>query len=105
MPIRDRITWGQHNPFSDPRLADLHVLVRRFRKGVIPSNVEVGLPFENKDHLLPVRPRGYWKEYDVAPSAAPGSRGLLRIIRGLGGEVSVTGDHYQNARQVLQMSP
>jgi hypothetical protein len=36
MPIRDRITWGMHNPFADPRLASLDGLVRDIRRGRLP---------------------------------------------------------------------
>ena len=32
MPLRDRVIWGQDNPFSDPCLTNLDVLVRDGRR-------------------------------------------------------------------------
>jgi guanyl-specific ribonuclease Sa len=102
MPIRDRIIWGARNPFSDPRLRNLDALVRdvrRFRR--IPPGVAGGSVFENRRGDLPIQPSGYYREYDVAPGG--GDRGKLRIVLGAGGEVYITGDHYGDFRQVVEM--
>jgi ribonuclease T1 len=103
MPIRDRIMWGPQNPFSDPRLATLDVLVRDIRQGRLPPNVKGGSVFENQDGDLPRKPRGYYKEYDVGPADKGKDRGKLRLVLGAGFEVYITGNHYRDFRQVIGM--
>lgn len=46
MPIRDRIIWGENNPFSDPRLNGLDVLIqgiRRHGRLRMPGSVSTGM--------------------------------------------------------------
>ncbi len=103
MPIRDRIVWGSSNPFSDPRLMSLDAfvrLIRLFRR--LPQGVAGGSVFKNLRGDLPARPPGYYKEYDLT-EARPGNRGKLRLVLGSGGEVYLTGDHYGDFRQVVNM--
>ncbi|MHB8954830.1 MAG: ribonuclease domain-containing protein [Pirellulaceae bacterium] len=103
MPIRDRIMWGQVNPFSDPRLATFDFLVREirlFRR--LPPGVTGGSVFENRLGDLPAKPYGYYREYDVERPGAAG-RGKLRFVLGAGGEVYITGNHYRDFRQVVDM--
>ncbi len=103
MPIRDRVIWGQGNPFGDPRLARLDVLIRGIRRhGQLPPGVSGGRVFENYAGDLPQRPQGYYREYDVTTPAADG-RGLLRIVLGTGGEIYITGNHYRDFRQILNV--
>ncbi len=103
MPVRDRIIWGDNNPFSDPRLIGLDVLIRDVRRhGRLPQGVTGGSVFQNLDGDLPVRPLNYYREYDVQPPAAAG-RGKLRIVLGNGGEVYITGNHYRDFRQIINM--
>ncbi len=54
-----------------------------------------GATFENREGLLPDRPRGYYPEYTVA---TPGSddRGPRRIVTGREGEMYWTADHYDS---------
>ncbi len=102
MPIRDRIVWGSRNPFSDPRLKNLDQYVReirRFRR--LPRGVTGGSIFENREGDLPPKQRGYYKEYDVEISS--GNRGKLRIVLGDGGEVYITGNHYRDFRQIINI--
>jgi guanyl-specific ribonuclease Sa len=60
-----------------------------------------GTVFQNRERLLPVRPRGYYREYTVE---TPGSRdrGARRIVTG--GEPPevyyYTDDHYRSFRRV-----
>jgi guanyl-specific ribonuclease Sa len=105
MPIRDRIIWGKRNPFSDPRLKNLHVLVKSFRRGIIPKGVSGGSVFKNILGDLPPKTYGYYRKYDCIPPThkGPGSRGSLRIILGKGGEVYITGNHYRDFRQIIEM--
>jgi len=53
-----------------------------------------GVVFNNAEHHLPARPRGYYHEYTV-PTGSP-DRGARRIITGRAGEFYYTGDHYES---------
>jgi guanyl-specific ribonuclease Sa len=103
MPIRDRILWGRANPMSDPRLAGLDQFVRDARRGRLPRSVPGGRVFANIAGDLPARPLGYYTEYDVEPNAPGRDRGKLRVVLGRGGEVFVTGNHYRDFRQILNL--
>ena len=103
MPLRDRVTWGVGNPFSDPRLVGLDGLVRGIRRGRLPANVTGGGVFMNRRLDLPVKPAGYYREYDVVPTAPGVDRGKLRLVLGAGGEVYVTGNHYDDFRQIINI--
>ena len=54
-----------------------------------------GIPFGNREGLLPPEPPGYYREYTVK---TPGvrTRGARRIIAGAGGELYYTEDHYNH---------
>jgi ribonuclease T1 len=62
--------------------------------GPFPHRAD-GEVFENREGLLPDRPRGYYHSYTVE---TPGSadRGARRIITGEGGEIFYTRDHYDS---------
>lgn len=100
MAIRSPITWGAANPFDDPRLAQLPVLVRDFRAGRLPKDWRGNKVFENRWQDLPLKPHGYYREYYVGSSPESGS---LRIVLGNGGEVYVSGNHHRDWRQVVGM--
>lgn len=103
MPLRHRVIWGAHNPFSDPRLDRLDAFVRDIRMNRrLPPGVVGGSVFENRDLDLSPRPYGYYREYDLT-QAEPGGRDMLRLVLGDGGEVFITGNHYEDFRQVLNM--
>ncbi len=57
--------------------------------------------FGNREGLLPKKSTGYYKEYTVV---TPGSqdRGERRIIKGAGGELYYTADHYQSFRRIRE---
>ena len=59
-----------------------------------------GVVFENREHLLPGEPTGYYHEYTVT---TPGStdRGARRIITGSGSEMYWTDDHYQSFERIV----
>jgi guanyl-specific ribonuclease Sa len=103
MPIRDRIIWGRNNPFSDPRLAHLDEYIRGIRQGRLPPNVTGGSIFTNVLHDLPVKPHGYYREYDVEVTVKGRDRGKLRLVVGNGGETYITGNHYRDFRQIINM--
>ena len=60
-----------------------------------------GVTFQNREGLLPRKPRGYYSEYTVI---TPGSRdrGARRIIAGRQGELYYTDDHYDSFVRVYE---
>lgn len=60
-----------------------------------------GTVFRNFERLLPIRPRGYYREYTVATPWLK-HRGARRIIAGGGGELYYTDDHYRSFRRVRE---
>lgn len=60
-----------------------------------------GAIFQNRERLLPLKPKGYYHEYTVE---TPGSddRGARRIITGNDGELYYTDDHYDSFKVILQ---
>lgn len=82
MPVRDRITWGEGNPFADPRLRDLCRLIRDFRSGRLPPRWRGNRVWENRWNDLPLKPHGYYREFYVGtPTESAG----LRVVIGTGG--------------------
>jgi len=60
-----------------------------------------GRVFSNREKLLPMHRRGYYREYTVR---SPGvrDRGARRIVAGGGGEYYYTADHYRSFMQILE---
>ena len=65
-----------------------------------------GRVFGNREKLLPLKPRGYYREYTVR---TPGvrDRGARRIVAGGGGEYGgskyyYTADHYRSFRRIRE---
>ena len=60
-----------------------------------------GKTFQNREKHLPLRERGYYREYTVnAPGAK--DRGARRIVSGRGGEFYYTEDHYRSFRRIIE---
>ena len=60
-----------------------------------------GVVFGNFERLLPIRERGYYREYTV-PTPGVRHRGARRIVTGRGGELYYTGDHYRSFRRIRE---
>ncbi|HEY5637085.1 MAG TPA: ribonuclease domain-containing protein [Burkholderiales bacterium] len=60
-----------------------------------------GVVFGNREGLLPLQARGYYREYTVR---TPGrsDRGARRIVAGRGGEFYYTEDHYKSFRRIRE---
>ena len=58
-----------------------------------------GVVFENREHRLPARERGYYHEYTV-PTPGSRDRGARRLISGHDGELYYSGDHYRTFQRV-----
>ena len=59
-----------------------------------------GIAFQNRERLLPTKPRGYYAEYTVITPGAS-TRGARRIIAGEEGELYYTDDHYASFYWVI----
>jgi ribonuclease T1 len=60
-----------------------------------------GIAFGNFEKLLPLKERGYYREYTVRTPDAKG-RGARRIVAGRGGELYYTDDHYRSFKRVKE---
>lgn len=68
-----------------------------------------GTVFQNRERRLPVRARGYYREYTV-PTPGSADRGARRIVAGggatgdvrTGGEYYYTDDHYESFRRIRE---
>jgi len=60
-----------------------------------------GVVFGNFEERLPVRSRGYYREYTVRTPGAK-DRGARRIVAGRGGELYYTDDHYSTFRRIRE---
>ena len=60
-----------------------------------------GVTFGNREKLLPLRERGWYREYTVR---TPGerTRGARRIIAGRDGTLYYTDDHYRSFKRILE---
>lgn len=78
------------------------------RGGPFPYRKD-GAVFGNFERRLPVRPRGYYREYTV-PTPGAHDRGARRIVAGQGsagdvrtsGEYYYTGDHYRSFGKIRE---
>jgi ribonuclease T1 len=69
------------------------------RGGPFPYQKD-GATFGNFEQLLPIRSRGYYREYTV-PTPGARDRGARRIVAG-GGEYYYTDDHYRSFRRIRE---
>lgn len=60
-----------------------------------------GRTFGNREQRLPLRGRGYYREYTV-PTPGARDRGARRIVAGDGGEFYYTADHYRTFRRIRE---
>jgi ribonuclease T1 len=58
-----------------------------------------GITFGNYEKRLPLKTRGYYREYTV-PTPGEHSRGARRIIAGTQGERYYTPDHYRSFQRI-----
>jgi ribonuclease T1 len=77
-----------------------HTLALIRRGGPFPYAKD-GSVFHNRERRLPLRPRGYYREYTV-PTPGSRDRGARRIISGSGGDYWYTGDHYRRFQRIRE---
>jgi ribonuclease T1 len=75
--------------------------VQRIRRGGPFPYERDGAVFGNFERVLPVRVRGYYREYTV-PMRGVKHRGARRIVAGRSGELYYTDDHYQTFTRIRE---
>jgi ribonuclease T1 len=60
-----------------------------------------GSVFQNREGILPNRPRGYYQEYTVI-TPGENDRGARRIVAGERGELYYTDDHYDSFSRIME---
>jgi len=70
-----------------------NVYLRPTLEGIESGKITPRDIFENREGLLPAKPPGYYQEF-VHPTPGVSGVGSQRIIRGSGGELYYTPDHY-----------
>ena len=60
-----------------------------------------GRVFSNRERLLPLERRGYYREYTVRTPGVRG-RGARRIVAGAGDEYFYTADHYRSFKRIRE---
>jgi ribonuclease T1 len=91
------ITYDQLPPEAWATLALIHA------GGPFPYNQDDST-FQNRERLLPLHPRGYYREYTVETPGAR-NRAARRIVAGEGGEFYYTDDHYASFWRIWNPSP
>jgi ribonuclease T1 len=71
------------------------------RKGGPFPHAKDGSTFGNREKLLPLRERGWYREYTVKTPGAR-DRGARRIVAGRDGTLYYTADHYRSFRRILE---
>ena len=92
------------SPMAEISAADLPKEARQTldlvrRGGPFPYPKD-GATFGNFEKRLPIRSRGYYREYTV-PTPGARDRGARRIVAG-GGEYYYTDDHYRSFRRIRE---
>ena len=71
------------------------------REGGPYAHERDGVVFGNRERLLPLHARGYYREYTV-PTPGVKHRGARRIVAGRGGELYYTEDHYRSFKRIVE---
>ncbi len=71
------------------------------RKGGPFLHQRDGITFGNREKILPLRERGWYREYTVKTPGAR-DRGARRVIAGRDGTLYYTDDHYRSFKRVLE---
>ncbi len=72
------------------------------RGGPFPYSRD-GITFGNREGLLPLQQRNYYREYTV-PTPGLNHRGARRIVAGSAGDYWYTADHYRSFKRIREAS-
>jgi guanyl-specific ribonuclease Sa len=79
---------------DDVERAELRKTLDLIERGGPFPHKQDGVVFSNRERHLPQQPREYYHEYTVRTPGVP-TRGARRVVRGDGGELYYTRDHYR----------
>ena len=108
----DRIALGERPQEARDRSATREISIRKLPKearetlalikrgGPFPYRKD-GSVFGNREKHLPLKARGYYREYTV-PTPGARDRGARRIVAGGNGEYYYTDDHYSSFRRIRE---
>jgi ribonuclease T1 len=79
--------------------SEAHATLALIKSGGPFPYAQDGRVFSNREKLLPLQSRGYYREFTVT---TPGvrDRGARRIVAGSGGEYYYSSDHYRSFRRI-----
>jgi len=102
LAFRDRV---DQSAIADIKAAELppegqQTLELIKRGGPFPYSRD-GVTFQNREKLLPIRAKGYYREYTV-PTPGARNRGARRIVAGKSSEYFYTNDHYRSFRLIKE---
>lgn len=112
-PVEARRTTEMAPALATIAIADLppqgREVLAAIRAGGPFASRRDGVPFGNREGILPPERRGYYAEYTV-PTPGARDRGARRIVAGRGttgdfrssNEYYYTNDHYQSFRRIVQ---
>jgi ribonuclease T1 len=100
--------WARERPFTPPAEVALSQLPPEAARtltlikqgGPFPYRKD-GSVFGNRERRLPVKERGYYREYTV-PTPGAKDRGARRIVAGRESEYYYTEDHYDSFRRIRE---
>lgn len=102
------VTWARDNAASRVAAVSIEELppeadatLALIKKGGPFPYQRDGVVFNNFERRLPVRKRGYYREYTVRTPGAR-DRGARRIVAGRNGEFYYTDDHYRSFRRIRE---
>lgn len=78
---------------------DIRPTLDRIARGEKHSHRNDGSTFFNREKLLPIKKRGYYKEY-VHPTKGRSGPGAQRLVLGSSDEIYYTPDHYKSFQEV-----
>jgi filamentous hemagglutinin len=79
---------------KDRDIVDLKQTLDRITSGGKFPHRNDGAIFKNREGLLPLKAEGYYREFVVETPGISGA-GSQRIVKGQGGELFYTPDHYK----------
>ena len=99
--------WGEKHAraSAEIQLADLppeaRATLRLIQHGGPFPHSRDGIPFGNREGLLPAQPRNYYREFTV-PTPGLKHRGARRIIAGKAADYWYTEDHYRSFKRIRE---
>jgi ribonuclease T1 len=100
-PTATQDTGGIGTIAYDDLPPQAHDTIRLIERGGPFPYRQDGAVFQNREGILPQKPRGYYHEYTVKTPGSP-DRGARRIVTGEAEEMYYTDDHYDSFRLIVR---